>query len=445
VAAPDLAARLREALTGARPRPASAARQAVASIDRAERAARTLGGAIVERDSGVTLTVDRICRAPVPAEAEVLDRSPVELLSRLFGRLAVNVEPRGREPASSPASSPGVMFFDLETTGLAGGAGTHAFILGLGWFEDDRFRVRQFFLPGLDLERPMLEAAADEVLSSRGLASYNGRTFDVPLIETRYLFHRMEEPFTGLPHLDLLHPARRLWWQEEGCRLTTLERRLLGVERGDDVPGFEIPERYFAYLRSGDPALVEPVLDHNRMDIVTLAGLTMRLAWLYEVGPEASRDGAECFGLGSLFERTGQVERALASYERAASLARHFEDELRLDASHRRALLLRRCRRHGEAFDVWKAIAGAPRGASGAARRDALRALAVHHEHRSKDLGSAREFALESLGVERGRGVEAARHRLGRLNRKLGAPPDGTRSGAPGRALPGLLDPPSRS
>jgi hypothetical protein len=439
VAAPDLAARLREALTTARPRPTPA--KAEPSGDRAERAARTLGGTVVERNAGVSLTVERICRAPVPREADRLDRSPGELLSRLFAVLAVNVEPRAREGPSSRADSPGVLFFDLETTGLAGGAGTHAFIVGFGWFEDDRFRVRQFFLPGLDLERALLEAAADEVLASHGLTSYNGRTFDVPLIETRYLFHRMEQPFTALPHLDLLHPARRLWWREEGCRLTTLERRLLGVDRGDDVSGFDIPERYFAYLRSGDATLVEPVLDHNRMDLVTLAGLTMRLAWLYEAGPEASRDGAECYGLGSLFERTGQVERALASYARAASLARHFEDELRLDARYRRALLLRRLRRHGEAVEEWEAIAGAPCGAPGPARRDALRALAVHHEHRSKDLDSARGFALESLRAERGRGVEAAHHRLARLQRKLGAPRDGKDDAALGRPGPGLLDP----
>jgi tetratricopeptide (TPR) repeat protein len=300
--------------------------------------------------------------------------------------------------------------------------------------------VRQFFLPGLDLERPLLGAAAGLAAGSLGLASYNGRTFDVPLIETRFLFHRLAEPFTALAHLDLLHPARRLWWREEGCRLTTLERRLLGVDRGEDVSGFEIPERYFTYLRNGDAAIVEPVLDHNRTDLLTLAGLTMRLAWLYETGPEASRDGAECFGLGSLFERTGQAERALASYERAASLARHFEDELRLDAWHRRALLLRRLRRHGDALAAWETIAAATQGASASARRDALRALAVHHEHRSKDLASAREFAAESLQAERGSGVASARHRLARLDRKLETP---GRANLPAGASPlaRLLDP----
>jgi tetratricopeptide (TPR) repeat protein len=251
----------------------------------------------------------------------------------------------------------------------------------------------------------------------------------------------MEEPFTAFPHLDLLHPARRLWWKDEGCRLTTLERRLLGVDRGEDVSGFDIPDRYFQYLRTGDAALVEPVLDHNRLDLVTLAGLTMRLAWLFETGPGASRESAECFGLGSLFERTGQMERALASYERAASLARHFEDELRVDACHRQALLLRRLRRHGEALGVWEAIAGSPRGASSAARRDALRALAVHHEHRSKNLTSARGFAVESLRSERGSGVEAARHRLARLHRKLGLPEDTKSHDSLPRPRPNLLDP----
>ena len=187
----------------------------------------------------------------------------------------------------------------------------------------------------------------------------------------------------------------------KAVRSTTLERRAAGpssVWTTCLAPRF--PRGTSQYLRTGDAMLLDPVLDHNRMDLVSLAGLTMRLAWLYQVGPDASRDGGECFGLGRLFERTGLVDRAQASYQRASSLARHFEDDLRLDAlappgapAETPPAPRRRVRDVGE-------DCRANRGSPSAARRDALRALSVHHEHRLKDLTSARTFTLQSVRAE---------------------------------------------
>ncbi len=441
MASPDLARRLRDALTGNRPRTLPSPSLADRSLERAERAARVLGGKVDESSGGVTLTVDRECRPIVPSAIDTLERSSDELMWRLFDALAARPG-AGMDGCAATPAIPGrrILFFDLETTGLAGGAGTQAFVIGFGWFEADRFRVRQLLLPGLDLERSLLEAAAREMDAGHGLVSYNGRSFDVPLIETRYLFHRMDEPFTSAPHLDLLHPARRLWSRDESCSLAAVERRLFSIERVGDVAGMEIPARYFTYLRSGDVTPLEAVLDHNRADLTSLAAVMLHLAWLYEAGPDQSRDSGECLGLGCLYERAGCVDRAIASYGRAASIARHFEDDVRLEAWHRRARLLRRQRRHAEAVAVWEAIAGEFEAAS-TARRDALQALAVHHEHRSRDLVSARSFTLQALRAERGRRLEAARHRLARLQRKLAGPEDTKSHADLTRSVPDLLDP----
>src|SRR5687768_16501558 len=143
-----------------------------------------------------------------------------------------------------------LLFLDLETTGLAGGAGTYAFLVGCGWFERGGFRVRQYLLTGFGAERALLHEVAELSSQASGVATYNGKTFDVPLMETRFLFHRMRATFAGIPHVDMLHPARRLWKHAgsgehllpraadppvSSCRLTSLERTLLGHVRDGDV------------------------------------------------------------------------------------------------------------------------------------------------------------------------------------------------------------------
>src|SRR5207253_908804 len=166
------------------------------------------------------------------------------------------------------------LFVDLETTGLSGGAGTIAFLVGCAWFDIGALQVRQFLLTSYAAERALLDAAAECFDDTALLVTYNGKTFGVPVMETRWLFHRLEMPLDGVRHFDMLHPARRLWRDrpdgvaadayadaDAGCRLATLERVLFGVRRVGDVPGMEIPSRYFRFLRSGNAAPLEPVLE----------------------------------------------------------------------------------------------------------------------------------------------------------------------------------------
>jgi uncharacterized protein YprB with RNaseH-like and TPR domain len=317
------------------------------------------------------------------------------------------------------------VFIDLETTGLSGGAGTVAFLVGCGYFDMGAFQVRQFLLTSHSGERALLSAVAEFFDEADLIVTYNGKTFDVPVMETRWLFHRMEMPLDGVPHFDMLHSARRLWKKQDTdpcCRLATLERRLFDVRRVGDVPGMDIPSRFFGFVRSGDPRPLEPVLEHNRIDLVSLAAVTARALQLARVGRDACRDCAEALALGRIFERADHVGRAEACYRRAAESP---ESSIRAEALFHLAVRLRRDRRFVDAAEVWRELVEftAPRsmryGRLGELRLVAVEALAIHQEHRAKDLAGARELAFASLEESAGRRADGARHRIARLDRKL--------------------------
>jgi len=333
--------------------------------------------------------------------------------------------PRLEVLASGGSCGPGMwgkpLFLDLETTGLAGGAGTYAFLVGCGWFEPFAasdstrqpacFRTRQFFLSDFAAERALLESVAELAGGIDCVVTYNGKTFDLPLIDTRFALQRMAAPFADAAHVDMLHPARRMWREEDvECRLTHLEQTLCGYEREGDVPGFEIPSRYFRYVRSGDARPLAAVLEHNRLDIVSLAMLTARASRLLANGPSAATTPREAFGMGRLYERAGMLDEALACFQRARTV----------DAFRAAAVLLRRLRRYGEAAAAWRELLGT-RDCPAGYVREAMEALAVHHEHRARDLEAARRFALQSLRLQATAArQDAVKYRLARIDRKLG-------------------------
>ncbi len=354
------------------------------------------------------------------------------------GRRAAGDRRRPGAPTSGP-----LLFFDLETTGLSGGAGTLAFLVGCGYFDGGGFHTRQFFLSGYEAERELLDALTALVGRFNGLVTFNGRTFDVPLIETRYLFHRLDSPFEQLPHFDMLHPARKLWrrrnvppvshrdrWSGErpgdraSCALGALEEAILGVERFDDVPGFEIPSRYFNYLRTGDVSPLAAVFEHNRLDLLSLAALTAVAARMAGEGPAGAPSAHEALAMGHIYARLARWDEAEACFCRAAGLdeaswdARSVDAEIRADALRQLALERRRRHRYVEAAEAWGHLIDA--GAPPAYAQEARRALAVHHEHRVRDLEEARRHAERALAAEPDPAeAEALRHRLARLDRKL--------------------------
>jgi uncharacterized protein len=326
--------------------------------------------------------------------------------------------------AAAKASAPQLLFLDLETTGLAGGAGTYAFLVGLAWYAGGVFRTRQYFLSSYTAERALLEALAAEAGAADAVVTFNGKSFDLPLMETRFVLHRMETPFAGLPHLDMLHPARRLWRSDDddggGCRLTMLEETLCGHVREGDVPGFEIPSRYFHYVRTGDARPLDAVFEHNRLDLLALALVTARATQLLEEGPPGARTAREAYGLGRLYERADLMTEARACFIRAAELPG--DGLARAEALRAYAVLARRARHYEEAAAAWRRVL-ALRWCPPAIAREATEALAVHHEHRARNLEEARRFALQALqfNISASR-QQSVHHRVARLNRKLDSP-----------------------
>ncbi len=325
------------------------------------------------------------------------------------------------------------VFVDLETTGLNGGAGTHAFLVGCGWFTaDGAFVTRQYLLTRFEDERPLLQAVSNELEQAGALVSFNGKSFDAPLLETRFLFHRLEWIGGRVPHVDILHPARRFWGQgarpapavhhDTACSLAALERRLVGAGRIGDVDGIEIPSRYFRFVRTGDAGPLVAVVEHNRLDLLTLSALTSRLLDLSSIGPQAARTAGEALALGRVYMRAGLLERASEAFRHSIGMSPApggAFDRIRIEALHALAQALRRARRYREAAGCWRTLAET-RGCPLHIAHEAIEALAIHQEHRVKDLVTARALALQCLESDGNpTRTRAVRHRIGRLDRKL--------------------------
>jgi hypothetical protein len=321
-----------------------------------------------------------------------------------------------------------LVYLDTETTGLAGGTGTCAFLIGIGTVEGTQFVVRQFFLRDYPEEKAILHALAEILDAFDGLVTYNGKTFDVPLLETRYALARLKSPFGRLLHLDALHPSRRLWkLRLESCKLTDLESAVLGIEREGDVPGSEIPGIYFDYLRTGDARGLQPVFYHNALDIMTLAAVIVELARAIGDGGKGTLDSpVDLFSLSRMFESAGSREQSVETCQRA--LTGGLPDEIEARALHQLALQYKRQRRHELAVETWLELSRRPSPLA----LEAFEELAIHYEHRQRDPKSAMEFtlaALERLRGEEPQGrtagpalppllVERLTHRLQRLQRK---------------------------
>jgi uncharacterized protein YprB with RNaseH-like and TPR domain len=305
------------------------------------------------------------------------------------------------------------VFLDTETTGLAGGSGTAAFLIGLGWLDGDRFVIRQYLMRDYHEEAALLAEVARELARFEHLVTFNGRSYDVPLLETRFRLNRNRWPLPNARHLDLLHPARRLWkLRLESCRLQVLEADLLGIRRHEDVPGDQIPQIWFDYLRTKDARALARVLEHNRLDILSLAALAvLACQWVEEDHADDPRD---LFSLALVFERAEQHDRSDVHYRRA--LERSMPDELRVRTLLRLASRARGRRDHSElvALLTQAAELGDWR---------AWRGLAVHHEHRTRDLQAALDATDEAMRcldrLDSGPGLRHGRDDLVRRRRRL--------------------------
>ena len=318
-----------------------------------------------------------------------------------------------------------LVFLDTETSGLAGGTGTFAFLVGVGRYTPAGFHLAQFFMRD-PLEEPALLLALENFLAPcQTVVSFNGKAFDIPLLDTRYTMQGWKSPFKELLHVDLLHLARRLWRDRLPSRtLANLEVQILHASRTDEeIPGWLIPDIYFEYLRDGDARPLQRVFYHNAMDVVSLAALLNHTSALLEhplVQPR--NEGSEYIELAAvarLMEDLGHSEQAAALYE--TCLNAELPDEVYNDALMRLSMMHKRCSNFLSAIPLWEQAASRH-------RIYAYEELAKYYEHHAEDLEKALLWTQEAL--KRIQVLELSRaeqlqwkaefdHRLERLQRKL--------------------------
>ncbi len=306
-------------------------------------------------------------------------------------------------------------FLDTETTGLAGGTGTYAFLVGIGRITPEGFRVRQFFMRDLCEEASLLYAIEQHLSQFDVLITYNGKAYDQPLLETRFRMARSRPPFGRLAHLDLLFGARRLWkLRLESCRLVELEYQILGVEREGDIPGEMIPYVYFEYLRTRQAARLVPIFHHNAIDILTLACLTGLVPLAFRSPEEAPlHHGADWVGLARWLLKAERHEEALALLRRAVE--RGLGDDLLFRTLWEIATVEKRLGREDAALAAFTELASI----QNQFRIPALEELAKHYEHRERNYAMALEFTSTAIELT---DTEELRRRAARLRRRLEKP-----------------------
>ncbi len=343
-------------------------------------------------------------------------------------RVALRRSLLDRLPITVSASRP-LVCLDLETTGLATGPGTLAFLVGLGSWDGEMLIVRQLLLPDHTEEPALLDAIEELLPADAALVTYNGRSFDWPLLVARYRMHGRPPPPIA-DHHDLLPLARAVWRARLGnARLSTVEEAVCGVTRHDDLPGALIPQRYFDYLRDRHPGRLMAIVEHNRQDIHSLGLLlaaTAKLAGDRSIWPNAHP--VDLGGLGRALARRRRWQEALdcidaaltaQAWQRGIVSGGHLWRRLATD----RARLLGRLGRREQQLQAWLEIAR--RGGPGAAA--AWLHIARHLEHQRHDIGGALAACQEAAAaIERarlwGRSAPAVErdlaHRLVRLRRR---------------------------
>jgi uncharacterized protein YprB with RNaseH-like and TPR domain len=339
-----------------------------------ERLARILGATTKTNDYGEYLSVRCWCAQPSRYSP---DSRALKLLSP--------------ETLDEVTDTDRWLFLDTETTGLAGGSGTYAFLVGIAWWDGGGLEIEQFFMREYSEERSLLFALRERMAERPVLVTFNGKSFDWPLLETRYRMSRKISVPTPRAHLDFLHPARNLWRLRLGSvRLSELERHVLGWDRGADLLSGLIPQIYFDYLRGGPPERLVSVLNHNQMDLRGLAALSSRILSLLSDAENQGQDGLELFGVSRICEKRGEDARARNLYEK--SIASFLPTET--DRVARRSLA-RLAKRQGDfqlACELWKDVLGNSRHGY-----EAYEQLAVYYERTARDPERAEQIVHQAL------------------------------------------------
>jgi uncharacterized protein YprB with RNaseH-like and TPR domain len=371
------------ALKPTRPIPARPA--AIRTPDEADSLGRLLGAGVASNHFGEHLSIRNwFCTPeftdPSSTTLELLSRTRDEWLSR-----------KTRAALEDPEKW---LFLDTETTGLAGGTGTYAFLIGLAWWDAGGLQAEQFFMRDFTEEYSILHELSARAAERPVLVTFNGKSFDWPLLENRFTMTRSIAVPKLAAHLDLLHPARALWKLRLGSvRLVELERHVidaprLGWHRENDVASALIPQYYFDYLRGGPAAPLAGVVRHNQMDLRGLAALFGKINALLSEPAGAANEIAslDLFGLSRFLQRRGEDDRAHSAC--AQALAMGLPAEFRPKARRELALMAKRRGEHSLAAEIWHEIAADPQDGVHACEQ-----LAIYYQRHTKDLAKAAEFA----------------------------------------------------
>ena len=351
--------------------------------------AHLLGAGVAKNRFGEHLAIRNWFSTPEFSEPSAV---ALELLSRTRD---AELSRRTSSVLENPAKW---LFLDTETTGLAGGTGTYPFLVGIAWWDAGGLQVEQFFMRDFSEEYSLLQELAARLADRPVLVTFNGKSFDWPLLENRFTMTRAIPTPRLAAHLDLLHPARALWKVRLGSvRLVELERRVLdaprlGWHREDDIASALIPQYYFDYLRGGPRDPIAGIVRHNQMDLRGLAALFGKINTLL-ASQETDRDGIDSldlFGLSRFFERRGDSDRAHVACTQALDLG--LPSEFRPRARRELALHAKRRGDHAAAAALWLELAGDPQDGVLACEQ-----LAIHYERRAKDPARATEFARLGL------------------------------------------------
>ncbi len=331
-----------------------------------------------------------------------------------------------RSFSSSTFNLKETVFIDCETTGLAGGVGTYAFLVGVGYFWDHEFLVKQYFMRDFHEEEAVLFAVSEELRKFKSLASYNGKCYDLPLLENRCVVNRIDFDTAAWLHLDLLFPSRRLWKKRiQDCSLGSVEQQILNVEREIDIPSYLIPQIYFDYLRSGSVDQLLPVFHHNVYDILSLVGLSVLISQVIKDFRAAEiEDPIDLYSLGRLHFSLGDYPESIACFEHALSKKMPAEWQEAINTSL--AWAYKRTRNLERAAEVWRHLLTEKFPFNFKAYEE----LAKYYEHKERDYFQAAkivEKARECLTTDSqhfsnfnyAKAVESLHYRKTRLERKI--------------------------
>jgi uncharacterized protein len=323
---------------------------------------------------------------------------------------------------SKPINIKDILFFDLETTGLAGGAGTYPFLVGIAFFEDNKFKVVQYFLPEYDRDIYAYLDIKKYAQNKSILGSFNGKSYDYPLLKNRFILNRFDDMFKKYNHIDLLHLSRRIWKNSlDNCSLGNIEQQIFKFSRLNDIEGYLIPHTYFDYLQSGNYDDIVNIILHNEQDLVSLGRLIFHLS---QIENEVENPKINDSEIVSLFD-TAVKSNTLIKSKYYFDLIKNRKISLPNKLMFNYSLLLKKNTEWDTCMNIWEKLTQSENFAL-----QAFEELAKYHEHRSKDISQAVQYINRAFGVinvvselnNNDYGIlkkSEFEHRKNRLNKKL--------------------------